>query len=69
MSPGFLDLLRELSGADARFLVVGAYAVGVHGQQQSLRNRAWHVDNDHTEQWCQRRSTSHSQLWRAALDQ
>jgi hypothetical protein len=31
MSPDFLDLLRALSAADARFLVIGAYAVGVHG--------------------------------------
>jgi len=31
MSPDFLDLLRALLGADVRFLIVGAYAVGVHG--------------------------------------
>lgn len=31
MNPDFLDLLRALLAADARFMIVGAYAVGVHG--------------------------------------
>lgn len=35
MSPDFLDLLRALLGADVRFLVVGAYAVGVHGRPRA----------------------------------
>ena len=30
MNPDFLDLLRALSGVEARFLVVGAYAVSFH---------------------------------------
>jgi hypothetical protein len=38
MSPDFLDLLRALSGADARFLVVGAYAVGVHGHPRATKD-------------------------------
>lgn len=38
MSPDFLDLLRALSGADARFLVVGAYAVGVRGRPRATKD-------------------------------
>jgi len=38
MSPDFLDLLRALLGAEARFLVVGAYAVGVHGHPRATKD-------------------------------
>jgi hypothetical protein len=38
MSPDFLDLLRALSAADVRFLVVGAYAVGVHGRPRATKD-------------------------------
>ncbi len=38
MSPDFLDLLRALSGAEACFLVVGAYAVGVHGHPRATKD-------------------------------
>lgn len=38
MSPDFLDLLRALSAAEARFLVVGAYAVGVHGHPRATKD-------------------------------
>ncbi len=31
----FIDLLRELSGAEARFLVVGAYAVSFHSEPRA----------------------------------
>ena len=31
MNTDFIDLLRALLGADARFLVVGAHALAVHG--------------------------------------
>ncbi len=31
MNLDFQDLLHELSAANARFLVVGAYAMAVHG--------------------------------------
>ena len=30
MSPDFLDIIRALSGADARFIIVGAYAVNLY---------------------------------------
>ena len=38
MSPDFLDLLRAFSDAEARFLVVGAYAVGVHGHPRATKD-------------------------------
>jgi hypothetical protein len=38
MSPDFLDLLRAFSDAEARFLVVGAYAVGVHGRPRATKD-------------------------------
>lgn len=38
MSPDLLDLLRELIAADVRFMVVGAYAVGVHGRPRATKD-------------------------------
>ena len=38
MNPDFLDLLRSLLAADARFLIVGAYAVGVHGRPRATKD-------------------------------
>lgn len=35
MNQDFLDILHALSDAEARFLVVGAYAVGVHGHPRA----------------------------------
>ena len=35
MNPDFVALLRELSAAEARFLVVGAYAVTFHSRPRS----------------------------------
>jgi hypothetical protein len=35
MNTDFLELLRALSEAEARFLVVGAYAVAVHGHPRA----------------------------------
>ena len=35
MNPDFLDLLRAFSAADVRFLVVGAYALAVHGRPRA----------------------------------
>jgi hypothetical protein len=32
MNPDFIDLLREFIAADVRFLIVGAYALAVHGR-------------------------------------
>jgi len=44
MSPDFLDLLRAFSDAEARFLVVGAYAVGVHGHPRATKDLDVWVD-------------------------
>ncbi|WP_437675572.1 DUF6036 family nucleotidyltransferase [Sorangium sp. So ce131] len=38
MNDDFLDLLSALSAADARFMVVGAYAVGVHGRPRATKD-------------------------------
>lgn len=38
MNPDFLDLLRALSDAEARFLVVGAYAVAIHGRPRATKD-------------------------------
>lgn len=35
MNPDFIDLLRALSAAEARYLVVGAYAVSYHTRPRS----------------------------------
>lgn|SRR5688572_14416550 len=35
MNPDFVDLLRAFSAADVRFLVVGAYALAVHGRPRA----------------------------------
>lgn len=35
MNQDFLDLLRAFAGADVRFLVVGAYALGLHGRPRA----------------------------------
>ena len=35
MNPDFVDLLRAFSVADVRFLVVGAYALAVHGRPRA----------------------------------
>ena len=36
MNPDFVDLLRAFVEADVRFLVVGAYALAVHGRPRRL---------------------------------
>jgi hypothetical protein len=38
MNNDFRDLLSALSAADARFLVIGAYAVGVHGHPRATKD-------------------------------
>ncbi|HVH99103.1 MAG TPA: hypothetical protein VM869_10345 [Enhygromyxa sp.] len=38
MNNDFLDLLIELSAANARFMVVGGYAVGVHGHPRATKD-------------------------------
>jgi hypothetical protein len=35
MNPDFLDLLRAFTAADVKFLVVGAYAVALHGHPRA----------------------------------
>jgi len=35
VNPDFLDILRALSAADARFLLIGAYAVSVHAEPRA----------------------------------
>ena len=34
----FLELLSSLLAAEARFLVIGAYAVGVHGRPRATKD-------------------------------
>lgn len=38
MNPDFLDLLRALLDARAHFLVVGAYALGIHGRPRATKD-------------------------------
>jgi hypothetical protein len=38
MNPDFLDLLTALNAAEARFLIVGGYAVGVHGRPRATKD-------------------------------
>jgi hypothetical protein len=38
MNADFLDLLTGLNAAEARFLVVGGYAVGVHGRPRATKD-------------------------------
>src|SRR5947207_360724 len=35
MNPNFLDLLRAFAAADVRFLIVGAYALALHGRPRA----------------------------------
>jgi hypothetical protein len=35
MNPDFLDLLRAFAGRSVRYLIVGAYALGVHGRPRA----------------------------------
>jgi hypothetical protein len=38
MNPDFLDLLTALNAAESRFLVVGGYALGVHGRPRATKD-------------------------------
>ena len=38
MNEDFLDLLSALNAAEARYLVVGAFAVGVHGRPRATQD-------------------------------
>ena len=44
MNPGFRDLLRALSDAAVRFLVVGAYAVSFHSEPRATADLDIWVD-------------------------
>jgi len=35
MNPDFVDLLRAFIAADVRFLIVGAYALAIHGRPRA----------------------------------
>ena len=35
MNPDFVDLLRAFAAADVRFLIVGAYALAIHGRPRA----------------------------------
>lgn len=45
MNPDFVALLRELSAADARFLVVGAYALAFHARPRATGDLDLWVDS------------------------
>lgn len=38
MNEDFLELLSSLLAADAKFLVIGAYAVGIHGRPRATKD-------------------------------
>ncbi|WP_438013947.1 hypothetical protein WMF18_23825 [Sorangium sp. So ce315] len=44
LSPDFRDLLYELSAAEARFLIVGGYAVALHGRPRATKDLDIWVD-------------------------
>ncbi|WP_437302713.1 hypothetical protein [Sorangium sp. So ce388] len=44
LSPDFRDLLYELSAAEARFLIVGGYAVALHGRPRATKHLDVWVD-------------------------
>jgi hypothetical protein len=64
MNADFLDLLTALSAADARFLVVGGYAVGIHGIPRATKDLdVWiEVSADNARKSCERCGIS-VRLW------
>ena len=44
MNPDFVDLLRAFIAADVRFLVVGAYALALHGRPRATGDLDLWVD-------------------------
>lgn len=44
MNPDFVDLLRAFSEADVRFLIVGAYALAIHGRPRATGDLAIWID-------------------------
>lgn len=59
MNEDFLDLLRMFLRADARFLVVGAHAMAVHGVPRATGDMDVWVDPD---------PTNAERAWRALLE-
>jgi hypothetical protein len=55
----FLDLLRELTKSEARFIVVGAYAMAVHGTPRSTGD----IDI-----WIEPTATNAQRVWQALGD-
>jgi len=43
MNPDFVDLLRAFIAADVRFVVVGAYALAIHGRPNDVNETAHRV--------------------------
>lgn len=58
MNEDFLDFLRELLDSDARFLVVGAHALAVHGVPRATED---------IYVWIERNSTNAQHVWEALL--
>ena len=44
MNPDFVDLLRAFADADVRFMIVGAYALAVHGRPRATGDLAVWID-------------------------
>lgn len=58
MSPDWLDLLRELQRTEARFLVVGAHALAVHGVPRGTQD---------LDLWIEPTESNASRVWNAAV--
>lgn len=56
MHADFLDLLHALSAVDARFLVIGAYAVAVHGRPRATGD---------LDVWVEPTAENAERVWRA----
>jgi hypothetical protein len=54
----FAEMLRELSGAAAEFLIVGAHAVGVHGHPRATKD---------FDIWVRATSDNAERVWQALL--
>ncbi|MDQ3697585.1 MAG: hypothetical protein M3373_06120 [Gemmatimonadota bacterium] len=59
MNPDFLDFLSALLAADARFLVVGAHALAVHGVPRATSD---------IDVWIDRSPENAARVWRALTD-
>lgn len=59
MTPDWLDLVRALQGAQARFLVVGAHALAVHGVPRGTQD---------LDVWIEATPANAALTWRALLE-